>query len=331
MATPLRACRLKLAHTSAFPRRLPNLAVGEYVSGLAVDESRGELWVLTSIGDIARYTDACPPVLIGRCNLGVIVGPNRAPAGLALDEANNLVFVAYSNWNTGQSDILVSRQATPCQTIQTLRALCFTGVPAPITGLAMDSCNDRLVLTSGLQVIEMTLIIVPGPTGPLARLVPGPCCTIPGADPLIGLAVRPGVATSSGVGCSNGSCLPCANEHVLRNDPMVGNPAFQLRLRNVPEGSLAYLAVSPGPCAPTPPFGPLCGPVGVNPALSTILGFELTGGTVGCAGSANFNIPIPNDPALCGRVFSSQGFVLCPAGAGGLAQTNCLSWEIRGS
>jgi hypothetical protein len=61
------------------------------------------------------------------------------------------------------------------------------------------------------------------------------------------------------------------------------------------------------------------------------LGPALSGGGVGCSGSANFPMALPSAVGLAGIVLSSQCVVLCSSPVGfGTSVSNCLSFELQG-
>jgi hypothetical protein len=148
---------------------------------------------------------------------------------------------------------------------------------------------------------------------------------------MIGLAVRPGGATSVGQPCANGVCPVCPMRHSLRNDPNLGNSQFALGLDLAPPGQLAWCVIGAGPCSPLGVvIPPLCGPLFTTPILGTI-GPVVTAGGGPCGGTATFPLGLPVIPGLCGAILSSQCVVFCSntAGAIGTSVSNCLSWQIQ--
>jgi hypothetical protein len=149
---------------------------------------------------------------------------------------------------------------------------------------------------------------------------------------MIGLAVRPGRATTAGSPCANGSCAACPMEHRLDNDPALGSPQFRLALDGAPAGSFAWCLIGQGPClAPGIVAGPFCGPIHTIPLLGS-LGVVPVGGGGACDGHAAFDLALPANAALAGAVCSSQCLAVCfGGGVFGVAQSNCLSWELQGN
>jgi hypothetical protein len=315
------------------PMLIPTLGPNAFITGMEVVEGSNQLWMIDNLGNLHFYTNNCPAVPLGVCNTGLLpTALGNVTTGLAVDERNGLVFISYPIFPVGPNRIVVSQLAAPCVPVsQFLLPPCFAGFGA-VTGLAVDWGNQRLYATDGLATLSMGYAwvapnVVPGPAG---------CCpsTIAG-DPMVGLAVRPGRATSMGGSCSNGTCLPCPQVSSLRNDPVLGNLQFAVGIDQAPAGALALLAVGALPCnAPGGSFPFLCGPVLAWPLLGTV-GPQLLGGVGPCDGSTSFNIPLPIAPWLAGVVVSSQVVTACLPVVGGMpsgfGMTNCLSWEIQGN
>ena len=310
------------------PMPIPTLGPNAFVTGMEVVEGLNELWLIDSLGALHRYTNACAPAPLGVCGTGL--GPTTAgnvTTGLAVDELTGIVFIALPALPGGPNRIVVCPLAAPCAPVsQFLLPPCLPGFGA-VLGLAVDAGNRILYATDGANTIALSY----GWVAP--NVIPGPftCCPMPAiAEPMIGLAIRPGRATSTGTSCANGACAPCPQIHVARNDPVLGNAAFTLGLDQAPAGALALLAVGLGPCAmPAPVLPPLCGPLHTVPLLGTI-GPNLTGGGAVCDGTTNFTIALPLAPALVGQVFSSQAITICLAGGAlGFGSSNCLSWQLQ--
>src|SRR6185503_15942484 len=204
---------------------------------------------------------------------------------------------------------------------------CFTAFGA-ITGLACDWGNQILYATDGNGTVAMNYTWI----APTLTVTSFTCCgTAAVVDPLIGLAIRPGRATSVGQPCANGTCPPCPQIHSLANDPVLGNTQFRLALDQAPQNAFALVAIGAGPCmAPGIGAPPLCGPLYTIPLLGTI-GPNPTGGFAPCSGATMFNLPLPVGPGLAGLVFSSQCVTLCIGRPGGFAMSNCLSWQLQGN
>jgi hypothetical protein len=315
------------------PIPCPTSSPNAFCTGLAFAESLNQLWVIDSLGAILQCQNGCPPVVVAQCRTGLLPGANAATTGLAIDEGNGLAFYSYTDFTTGVSIVHVAQIATPCQFFQRQTVSgCLVGTAfGPVTGLAVDWCRQILYLTNGRQSQAWNYTVLPGPVLTFAA---AGCCTLPtGSDPIIGLCVRPGGATPTGNPCANGSCPNCPMVHSLRNEPNLGNFAFTLGLDSAPTGQLAWCVIGAGPCMPPGLlFPPLCGPIFTPGPLGT-LGPMPTGGLGACNGSANFALPLPVIPTLCGAVLSSQCVVLCVTAAGGIgtALSPCLSWRLQGS
>jgi hypothetical protein len=121
-------------------------------------------------------------------------------------------------------------------------------------------------------------------------------------------------------------------QHTLDNDPALGSVDFRLALAGAPAGSFAWCLIGQGPClVPGVTAAPFCGPVHTVPLLGS-LGAVPTGGIGVCDGAALFGLALPANPSLAGVVFSSQCLALCfGGGVFGVAQSNCLSWELQGN
>lgn len=312
------------------PMPIPTLGGNAFVTGMEVVEGLNQLWLIDSLGILHFYSNSCPPVPLGQCNTGL--GPTaigNVTTGLAVDELNGLVFISHPVFPVGPNRIVVSQLAAPCNPVsQFVLPACFAAFGA-VQGLACDWGNQVLYATDGANTVAMNYLWL------APNVIPGPitCCAAPAvADPMVGLAVRPGRATSVGQPCANGSCTPCPQVHTLRNDPCLGNAQFTLGLDQAPAGALALLAIGIGPCAvPGLVAPPLCGPLHTIPYLGSV-GPNLTGGSGVCDGSTNFNVPLPVAPGLAGQVFSSQAVTICLAGGAlGFAMSNCLSWQLQGN
>lgn len=317
------------------PVPCPTSTPNAFCTGLAFVESLNQLWVIDSQGVILQCQTGCPPTIVAMCNTGLAPGANSATTGLAVDEGRRLVFYSYSDFTTGMSIVNVASIGTPCQIFHRERVpACAPGAGfGAVTGLGVDWCRQVLYLTDGRTTQAWRYAVAPGPS---ITFTPIGCCTVPTpgpiADPLIGLCVRPGGATALGAPCANGTCPACPMAHVLRNEPNLGNASFTLGLDNAPSGRPAWCLIGAGPCtAPGALVPPICGPI-LLPVLLGNLGPAIMGGGGACGGTANFALPLPVIPSLCGTVLSSQCVVLCPGALGlGTALSPCLSWRLQGS
>lgn len=314
------------------PAPIPTLGPNGFITGLEYVEGLDQLWMIDSQGRLHFYTNTCPPLPIGVCNTGLVqTAIGNVTTGLAVDELNGLVFISYPMFPGGLNRIAVSQLAAPCTIVsQFLAPPCVGGVAAPpFLGLACDWGNQILYATDGATTVGMTYNWV----APNVLITGQTCCpAIAVAEPMIGLAVRPGRATSVGASCANGPCLPCPQIHTLRNDPNLGNANFTLGLDQAPAMAFSWCLIGNGPCAaPGVTIAPFCGPLYTLPYLGSI-GPQITGGIGPCDGTASFSLPLPIAPGLAGQVFSSQCMTLCfGGGVFGTALSNCLSWELQGN
>lgn len=313
------------------PVPIPAIGVNQFATGVDVVESQGRILVIDNLGRLHTFSNACPPVAGSVCATGL--GPQNgfSTTGIAADEGRGLVFVSYANFTTGQSRIAVLPLANPCQVICTLpvQAPCTVAFHA-ITGLACDWGNRILYATDGRNTLAIDYL-----AGAACVQFTGiDCCTPPviAIDPLVGLAVRPGRATSTGQGCGNGACQNCPMRHSLANDPALGNAQFRLRLDQAPVGSLSWCIFGTAPCTPPGVSVPgLCGPIFTPQPLLGILGPNVVPGGLPCSGSTTFSFPLPAWPSLAGWTISSQCVNLCTAAAGpGTAVSNCISYTFQG-
>lgn len=310
------------------PFAVPGMNPNNFIAGLEVVESRNELWLVDSNDTLRVYSLTCPPVPLRSCQV-VFIDPTLVSTGLAVDELGGQVFYSRFQPVTGSTVIAYADLATPCQVVSgTLLPSCGTAL-SDSTGLACDAGTETLYVTDGLRTQALRY----GFAGGALNLTSRSCCqAVPaGADPLMGLAVRPGRATSAGATCANGSCPNCAMDHDTTGDSVLGNAQFALHLGNAPAGSLVWCIVGAGPCAlPGANIPALCGPIYTTPVLGT-LGPALSGGGIGCTGSADFPMPLPAAAGLAGVVLSSQCVVLCSNVIGlGTSVSNCLSFELQG-
>jgi hypothetical protein len=315
------------------PQPIPTLGPNAFITGLEVVESQNQLWMVDSLGNLHFYTNTCPPQPLGVCNTGLMpMAPQTFTSGLAVDEGNGYVFVSHCDFLTGANFIAVAPLATPCAISCRLPLPpCALAGFGTVRGLAVNWGRRILFATDGIN----TTAVRYQPAGPCVQFIGNNCCFPPqiGFDPMVGLALRPGGATSAGAPCANGSCAPCPMVHSLGNDPNLGNAFFNLRLDQAPAGSLAWCILGTGPCTlPGVVVSPLCGPIYATPVLGS-LGPNLTGGGGGlCSGGAVYSFPLPAAPGLAGWVLSSQCVALCNSPIGiGTAVSNCLSFMLQGN
>lgn len=315
------------------PMPLPFASPNVVVTGLEVVESLSQLWMTDSAGTLHRWSLGCPPQPLGMCQTG-LTGPPQVVSGVAVDEGLRLVFFSYPDFTANVNWIIVAPLAAPCQIMQRIPVQGCTTTTVPfraITGLCVDWCRRVLYATDGVTTAGFQY-------APLAiggiGITNQTCCALPtpAIDPMVGLAVRPGRETPHGPSCSNGACPNCPMVYALGNDSNLGNGAFHFDLRGAPTGMVAWALIGAGPC--TPPgvlVPPLCGPI-FTPVLLGTLGPVPTGGAGACTGAAQFPLPLPVAPALCGAVLSSQAVALCISTAGfGTSLSNCVSFRLQGS
>ncbi|MCK5945413.1 MAG: hypothetical protein KAI24_25710, partial [Planctomycetes bacterium] len=288
-----------------------------FITGLEVVDLYNQLWMIANDGTLRMFTNTCPPQPVSQCQTALTptTTPNqRVTTALAVDEGIGLVFVAYANLTTGTTAIAVNDLSNPCQQFDIIQVPPCVSFFGPITGLACDWGSQTLYATDGVVTVSMNYAW----NGANLQIVSQNCCpNVIAIDQLVGLAIRPGKATSNGGPCNNGACAPCPMIHRLRNDPVVGNLEFRLGLDGAAGSSFSFCMIGDSPCnnvGPTP--GPLCGPVLVGGYVG-YLGANLIQGPSICGGSTDFVLPIPPVPALVGDVYSSQAVNLCvsPTGA----------------
>ncbi|MBL8755345.1 MAG: hypothetical protein JNK15_18745 [Planctomycetes bacterium] len=317
------ACAYKCA-----PVAVPGLPGGVVLTGLEVVDKLNQLWATDSAGNLRRFDlSACPPVALAPCAIA-FANPFET-TGLAVDELRGLVFYGRHDPVTGANFLTVALEALPCSPTQLLNLPVCAAPMLGLRGLAVDAGQQRLFWTDGSRIGQFDY--VPSPVAPgIVALTGFQCCPPPAVavDPLVGLAVRPGRATSTGVSCTNGTCAACPMTHATVGDSVLGNLSFALRLDNAPPGSLAWCFVGAGACQPAGvPLPPLCGFVHLPNVLGTLGANPLPIG--GVCSSTDFPLALPAAVGLAGALLSSQCLVLCPGGVGGFGLSHCLSFELQ--
>lgn len=315
------------------PMPIPSLGANAVITGIEVVVGLNQVWLIDSTGILHRYTNTCPPMPLGTCNTGLgQTALGNVTTGLAVDEGAGFVFISYPQFPIGANQIAVMPMPAICQVTQTFPTPpCFAVGMGPILGLACDWGNQRLYATDGANSVAINYM----PGAAAVAILGANCCpAVAVVDRMIGLAIRPGGATSAGQPCANGPCMPCPMAHTLRNDPLLGNAQFQLGLDSAQPNVFAFCLIGSGPCMNigivTPP---LCGPILTVPYLGN-LGPNITAGTPApCSGTTSFTLPLPVVPALAGQIFSSQCLTVCfsTTGAFGTSLSNCLSWQLQGN
>lgn len=303
------------------------IPAANYIVGLEVVEKLDQLWAIDNTGLLHRFAlTSCPPAPLAPCAVG-FVNP-FVTTGLAVDELSGIVFYGRTDPVTGANFVVTAPEALPCAPVQLLPVPPCAVAMGPWTGLAVDAGARVIYATDSLRTVGIAYQVI----GAAVIAVTGMNCCPPvaaGADPLVGLAVRPGRATATGASCTNGTCAACPMNHGTVGDSVLGNNDFALRLANAPAGSLAWCFVGAGPCwLPGAAVPPLCGAVHLPGVLGT-LGANFVPGAAGC-GTTDFALPLPSSSVLAGAVMSSQCLVFCPAGVGGFGLSHCLSFELQG-
>lgn len=306
---------------------------GTVLTGLACYEPQLIMFVADSGNGITRLRlRTCPVTLfMPRC-LVTGLQPNHVIGGLAASDTLNLLFYSGSDWSGGAPNnyVYVATYNNPCTPACRFQVPNCGAVPmGPITGLGFDDCRSVLWLTDGRQIMGLVYNRV---TCTATQVVQ--CCTPAGlTEPFVGLCVNPSHATSLGTSCTNLACTTCTQMlHSTTGDPIVGNPAFYLKLDFAPAQQRGYIMINAGACNLGIGLPPWCGQFRV-PLGNVILQGPITlGGTTGCTGSSLINLQVPNNVTLCGLVMSSQYLVLCQTTSGiGTGMSNCLSWLVSGS
>jgi hypothetical protein len=307
------------------PGVIPGMPGGVFAVGMEVVTRTQELWVLDSADNLRVFNLTCPPTPTSVCAVA-FVNP-FVSGGLAVDDLNGVVFYSRFNPATGQNQIAYATAANPCAPVALLPVAPCAAPAGAFTGLAVDSVDQVIYATDGQRLVAIDYVVTPAGTVVFTNVN---CCPpMAGLDPLTGLAVRPGRATPTGAPCNAGTCPACPMVQSTDGDSVLGNANFGLQLNGAPAGSLAWCLIGDGPCMPVGPVvPPLCGQAHTLPLLG-ILGANFVGGA-GCAGQTTFALPLPPNASLGGLVLSSQCFVWCPAGVGGTAMSQCLSFELQG-
>ena len=109
--------------------------------------------------------------------------------------------------------------------------------------------------------------------------------------------------------------------------PYVGNAKFGVTVRNAVGGSVAGLGVAVRQSQGTPLLGGL---LWIDPAATLLMLSSSLSGSKGQGGkgSANFSIPVPNNPWLDGAMIYLQAFVLDTGAVRGLAMSSGLSFTV---
>lgn len=322
----------KTCNTRCNPFPAVRLSALARVSGLAHSERSGKLIQLaTSPGaaEITSYNNHGPcPGRSTSCRL--IIPATALAAGLAHDEVSDLLFIAVSTPNATNgwdTEIWVSQAAAPCQILckQTL----FSCTASLVTGLAYESCKQRLYATDGQVTQSFTVI-----DAATCQFKVGGCCKKQLSPTYRGLALVPARNQSLvGKPCSRKPCVFCPNIAISSyGDPALGS-TFRVNLNNAPVGSTAYLFGKVGTCgAGLSLSAPFCGIMYGDPGQILLPPIPTTG-TTACDGSAGWNLQIPANPGLCGLTLCMQWCFACPSATNvaGLGLSQALQFSITGS
>ena len=261
------------------------------------------------------------------------IAPNAIAAGLAFDEARELLYVSSSERLLGGYrhvlHVVQLAATAPCGTfVCTVPfADCSPSLSgAAITGLAYDACTQILYATNGNETRVLRLI------DPISCRVQdlGCCARQAGGGFWAGIDVVPGWSRLDlGQSCLGAPCPQCPvlQADLAGGDPSLGNQDFAAALNNGPAGSSAWLLLGAGRCTPGLPFPFLCGPLYPVPAPLIVVSAALQGS--GCLGAARVPLPIPVDTGLCGGTLCSQWIVSCSGG--GFGVSNGVQFTIAGS
>ncbi|MFQ5506584.1 MAG: hypothetical protein ACE5F1_17580, partial [Planctomycetota bacterium] len=282
---------------------------------------------------IAKTSASACVRFLSRCTTGRTVTVTGLAAGLAYDEARDLLYISTSErLATGALDhyILVARAANPCVPICKFKIPPTNCLSASrlVTGLAYDACKSLLYATDGVVHLELAVV------DPLkCAFRPGRCCKASG--PYRGLALIPGwVLRHFGKSCLTKPCPSCPTMQLVTagGDPSLGNPVFRLSLQEAPGGAppkFAVVFLRVGGCTPGLPI--FCGTFhafpGIGPFVVPIVG-------AGCAGVANFPLPIPPSTIFCGQRLCAQDVIICPSSITplpGVGLSNALDFIITTS
>ncbi len=310
------------------PMPMPNTS-SNLVTGLAYNELTNTLFATDLSGVIRWYSvgGGCQLSLVSRCIAPI--GSAEVITGVATDDYAGLIFWCTVVPGTAGGRVYVAQQGAPCNFFcQFPVRQCGTSLLGPLSGLGYDSCRKVLWVTDGRRTVGGAW------DAASCSFVPVSCCVNGAGEPYVGLCVMPGSERSSGFSCTASTCPSCPTlRHLLGSEPTVGNPAFSLDLTNAPANTNAYLILNLGACTAPGLFSPpFCAPILVPFAPPPLIGGPMaTGGGAGCTGSASQGLPVPNNPALCGVMFSSQFVGVCFNTAGvGTYVSNCLTWTVSG-
>ncbi|MGE0144028.1 MAG: hypothetical protein AB7I19_09465 [Planctomycetota bacterium] len=302
----------------------------EFVSGLAVDETRRHLLLSTTSNAIEVYELDCP---LGR-RISRCIAPVPAThtiGGIATADVEDFVIFSSSDFSgtaPPANTLYVAARSAPCTPLCSVPIPRFCGTLGPIHGVAYDQCTRTVWVTDGFATLGMTIDLR------TCTISPTHCCAMTPPEPFIGLCVAPSEGTTTGRNCIRPSCPPCAASMTIgtKGSPAIGNADFAITLESAPAGGGAWLLLSfAGPCTggmPTPT--PFCGLLHVDFSFLIVLGgVPITGGPAACGGTATMPVPVPADLGLCGLHACGQWLGICPLG--GVFTSNALSFALSGT
>jgi hypothetical protein len=214
-----------------------------------------------------------------------------------------------------------------------------------ITGLAYDSCHDRLYITDGLKVIYGKLPIdaagtrcgvsVKNAAGATVRIfqIEGCCPLSLRSQQFTGIALYPN-KVDTGSSCTQQPCNGCSKMTAgTVGDAVLGNPSFGLKLSDAPDNwTRLALGIGVGSCSQTGADLGFCSTIRIPLTLPTLLFFQNPNPSgTGCNGSQSIMLgAIPPNVSLCGLKVSTQWVVACgSAGKVGYGVSNCHQFEVQ--
>ncbi len=311
---------------------------GSYITGLAMADEERILWQLESqpgaYGLLPYDARKCPPVpLRGGC-VQKLSNPRGIAGGLAYDEVRKLLYYAISE--PGFTGYISTLYVAPAAMGKACAPICKLSLKScrvgwgAITGLAYDSCTQRLYITDGTET-KILLAINPAK----CQWKDLSCCKKQSSGRWMGLAVIPGWSQSAkGKPCIGKGCAFCPklDLRLVGGDPSLGNRDFGIAVTGGPLNSFGLLVLGSGPCTQGLRLPFFCG--ALYPALAPLppLLFPaaaLTGSTQ-CSGSTTVPLPVPVIPSLCRQSFCAQWLVFCGStSASGLSQA--VQFQFTGS
>lgn len=327
---------IRLADCASLCQTTPQRMSGLTISGLSISDRRQLMFQLETAPGVAQLETydlrSCPPGQAALRPCSVPIAANATAAGLAFDEARQLLYVVDSERLLGgyrhTLHVLALASTAPCgQYVCTVTfADCSPSLSGmPITGLGYDCCTRILYATNGVETRSLRML------DPLQCSIQdlGCCSMQAGGGLYMGIDVVAGwTRTDLGQSCLGASCASCPGVQAdLAGDPSLGNQEFALLLEHAPAGGFGLALLGLGSCTGGVQVPSWCGPL--FPPASP-LAFFLVGLTgSGCAASGTLPLPVPVDTGLCGLPVCSQWLVLCSGGGTGVS--NAVAFTLAGS